>query len=444
MRIVLDNVPDTPISPLSRCSRRRRRRRCLFERGSAECSSADPRPPPARCVWPAMTPGSSRDASRDQARVTLAARLRNRLPEIEKAAVARVFAISDPAAIADPMYADGLRVSVGAAVEYALAAVEHGEERAPPLPPILLAQARLAARNGVGLDTVLRRYFAGYTLLADFLAGEAETVGLPTGTVPAHLMTGHAALFERLIAAVSEQYEREAAARRRSSDEHRAERVQRLLDGELLDTSELRYDFSSHHLGLVASGSGAAEALRTLAASLDCRLLLVRPEENLAWAWLGTRHRLDPERLLSTSSRPQVPMAVGETAQGLAGWRLTHHQAEAALPLALRSAGRWARYSDVALLASALRDQLLVDSLHRLYVEPLEGVRDGGRILRETLRAYFAADRNVSSTAKALGVNRKTVTSRLRTVESLIGRSLAGCAGEVETALSLDEITGGG
>ena len=37
---------------------------------------------------------------------------------------------------------------------------------APPPPAALLAQARLAARSGVGLDTVLRRYFAGHTLLA--------------------------------------------------------------------------------------------------------------------------------------------------------------------------------------------------------------------------------------------------------------------------------------
>jgi hypothetical protein len=46
--------------------------------------------------------------------------------------------------------------------------------------PILLVQARLAARSDVSLDIVLRRYFAGYSLLGDFLVGEADRLGWPT------------------------------------------------------------------------------------------------------------------------------------------------------------------------------------------------------------------------------------------------------------------------
>ena len=98
------------------------------------------------------------------------------------------------------------------------------------------------------------------------------------------------------------------------------------------------------------------------------------------------------------------------------------------------------RYGDVALLVSALQDELLVSSLHRLYLEPLEAERDGGKALRETLRAYFAAGRNVSSAGAALGVNRNTVANRLRAVEAAIGRPISSRAAEVEIALRLADI----
>ncbi len=53
---------------------------------------------------------------------------------------------------------------------------------------------------------------------------------------------------------------------------------------------------------------------------------------------------------------------------------------------------------------------------------------------RETLRAYFAADRNISSTAAALGVDRRTVTNRIRAIEDLFGRPLKDFATDLETA----------
>jgi DNA-binding PucR family transcriptional regulator len=98
------------------------------------------------------------------------------------------------------------------------------------------------------------------------------------------------------------------------------------------------------------------------------------------------------------------------------------------------------RYSDVALLASALQDEVLASSLQRLYLDPLAYERDGGATLRHTLRAYFLACRQVSSTAAVLGVSRQTVAVRLRTIEERIGRSLDGCASEMDTALRMQEL----
>jgi DNA-binding PucR family transcriptional regulator len=95
------------------------------------------------------------------------------------------------------------------------------------------------------------------------------------------------------------------------------------------------------------------------------------------------------------------------------------------------------RYGDQGLLASVCRDRVLVESLQQLYIDPLSGGKDGGEILRETLRAYFEAGCNVSSAGAALEVHRQTVTSRLRAVEEMLGCSLADCSVELNLALRL-------
>jgi PucR C-terminal helix-turn-helix domain/GGDEF-like domain len=380
----------------------------------------------------------------DAVRARLCARLQARRSEIEQAVLTRVYGVSSPDEVADldPEYADGLRAAVRAALVYGLTAVERGEERAPPIPPALLAQARMAARNAVSLATVLRRYFAGYALLGDFLIEEANASGLEGGALK-RLLRSQATLFDRLLATVSEEYNREVEGHLSSSEERRAERVSRLLAGEFLDTSAFGYDFDLFHLGAVAVGPEVEKALRDLARPLDCRLLLVRRAEGTVWAWLGSRRGVGPAELeprASSLQRANVILAIGEPAQGLAGWRLTHRQARAALPIALRSPGAFSRYAEVALTASMLQDELLATSLRELYLVPLERQRDGGRMARETLRAYFAAERNISSAAAALGVNRNTVASRLRAVEASIGFPLASCAAGLEAALRLAEL----
>ncbi len=136
-------------------------------------------------------------------------------------------------------------------------------------------------------------------------------------------------------------------------------------------------------------------------------------------------------------------MAIGEPAAGLAGWRLTHRQARAALAVAVRGRRPVVRYADVAILATVLRDDLLAGSLRRLYLEPLEDRRDRGETLRRTLRAWFAAGRNVSMAAAALGVSRQAVARRLRAAEERIGRPLDACDLELDAALrfaALDEL----
>jgi PucR C-terminal helix-turn-helix domain len=373
-------------------------------------------------------------------RAALGERLRGRQAEIERAMLTRVYAISDPGDTGDPAYLEGLRAAVGAALDYGLVAIEGGEARAPLAPPALLTQARVAARAGVSLDTVLRRYFAGYALLGDFLIEEA-------GEVPAaelkRLLRVQAGLFDRLLAAVSEEYGREGVSLTEPSARRRADAIRRLLAGELVDTTDFDYDFERFHLGVIGTGPNAAEVISGASISLGCRLLMINSDPETTYAWFGFSR--DPNinsasKCLEEKRRGMVSVAFGEIGRGLSGWRLTHLQAKAALVFAVRTPQRVVRYGSIALLAAIDQDEVLSASLRQLYLDPLEQQRDGGRAVRQTLRAYFAADRNVTATAAALGVNRRTVTSRLRAVEEALGRPIGAIAPELEVSLRLEAL----
>jgi hypothetical protein len=372
----------------------------------------------------------------------LAARLRERLPELEAAIATRVYAISDPHDVADPAYLQGLNAALAAAIDHRLTVLEVGERHAPAVPPVLIAQARLDARDGVSLDTVLRRYFAGNTVFGDFLVEEAERAEVPNSELR-RLLGAQATLGDRLLAAVSAEHAREAKNRPSSAAERRRECVKSLLAGELVDHSELGYDLDAAHLGLMAKGEGSPEVMRVLAERLDRRLLAVCREEEPVWAcWLGGRDPLEAEEALRAlrDIRPDgILITLGEPAERLSGWRFSHRQAKAALPIAERSGQPLVLYSDVTLLASILRDDLAVASLRRLYLAPLEGGRDGDN-LRIALRAYFQAGRNVSSAAAALGLNRRTLSKRLQAAERILGRPLESLAADLEMALSLEAL----
>jgi PucR C-terminal helix-turn-helix domain/GGDEF-like domain len=373
----------------------------------------------------------------------LIARLRARRGEIEQATLTRVYAVAAPHEPADLEYIEGLKGALRAGIEYGIAAVERGEEEAMP-PPALLAQARLAARKGVRLDTVLRRYFAGFAVFSEFVLREAEAHSPLEALTPRQLLHAQTGQFDRLIGAVSAAHAQEQTGRFRSSEQRRAERVKRLLAGELVDAQELDYDLELWHLGAVAVGPGAARALRALAGALGARLLSVSLEDATSWAWFGCRSRLSPEALLAALGGnwpADGALAIGESVRGFDGWRVTHRQALAALPIARRGTAKVVRYADVALLASALGDDLLASSIEMLYLNPLAGARTDGLVLEETLRVYFRTGRNVSSTAAALGVNRNTVSNRLRAIESCIARPLDSCSAEMETALGLRELS---
>lgn len=378
-------------------------------------------------------------------RVAVAERLRECRPEIEQAVLERSAVLLEATPGLDQEFIEAQRVAVAAAVNYGIDSIELGEERLREIPPLFHAQARLNARSGVALDTMMRRYFSGYVLLGDFLMREANACSL-SGSVLQCIMRDTGVVFDRLISTMSEEYLREARARHSTPEERMASRVRALLKGEILEAPEIDYRFDAWHLGVVASGGGALPAMRRLAQQLDRRLLTVRPDEETVWAWFGGRAPLEADEvgaIVPDCGPDSLDLALGDPAHGLAGWRQTHRQAQAVWPIAKRSEEGLVLYADAAMLASVLKDDLFASSLRERYLDPLASERDGGATLRATVRAFFSANRNVSSAAAALGVGRHAVTNRLRVVEEKIGQPLSAFGAEFEAALRLDEISAG-
>jgi hypothetical protein len=338
-------------------------------------------------------------------------------------------------------YLESLAAAVHKGVRYGIEVLAVGEERAGEMPLALILQARCAARHRVPLEMALRRYLAAEKLFADAALEEAA------GIDPAQLreaMAAKGSAFERLVAIATEEYGREVRARPASHEARQVERARRLLAGELVDPAILEYDLCAQHLGLVACSAGARPLIRRLAAELGCRSLILSPSGEELWAWLGAaREPAAPATVrawLSAEGDPGQPIGMGELKTGRAGWRLTHEQARAAVWIAQAKAVPVVEYTEAALLASIARDPVLTASLRERYLLPLASERDGGQVLRATLRSYFQAGRNSSSAAAALGVSRQTVANRLQTVERHLGQPLDRCAEELQAALSLEEL----
>lgn len=307
-----------------------------------------------------------------------------------------------------------------------------------------MTQAHRAARSGVSLETLLLRYTVGYALLEDFVIEEAENSDIVSqpGALR-HLLRLHASVLERLQSVIAEEYRRELEREERSPKQLRAEFVQRLLAGEPVNVVELDYDFDAWHLGVIATGTKAAQAVRSLQARLHCQLLSMSRGQETEWAWLGGQRRLEAtgiECLMKAQGLSGVSLSVGEPGAGIEGWRMTHRQAQGALLVALRRPQRFTRFADVALLAPWLEDPAQALSLIEIYLSPLDSLRDDGDAIRQTLRAYFAAGYNVNAAAAALRVDRSTVRRRVRTIEEALGCPLDVRRAEIEVALRLEEL----
>lgn len=373
----------------------------------------------------------------------LADGLRSRHAEIQQAILDRLHGLESDSPVRDAEYLHGLREAVSRGVEYGIEVVALGEAGARRAPLPLVGQARLAARQGIAIEQVLRRYFAARTLLNHFLLEEAKRIDLQDPGLIQDVSATHDDAFNRILAAATDEYQREVQADSTSPDSRLVQRVRRLLASESVDTSLLDYDLELHHIGLVALSPDAKPHIRQLAKELGGHRLSVRISTEETWAWIGTSRPVDPKELSSWVRAhwpASFPLGVGEPAEAPSGWRRSHAQAKAASRIAAISSAGATHYRDVALLASTSSDPLLLDSMRDLYLRPLEPVGGRGVDLRRTLLAYFNTDRNSSSAAVVLGVSRQTVDNHLKVAEERLHKPVNECGALLHAALRLESL----
>jgi hypothetical protein len=129
--------------------------------------------------------------------------LRARSAEIEDTVYNRVRQMADPVEREDPEYRAYLRATVAEAIDYALLGIERGEDWNGAIPEAAMVQARRAARTGVKLDAVLRRYAAGDRLVGEFVVDEAAK--LPNEAMRP-LLRAQGPHVDRMMAAVASEY----------------------------------------------------------------------------------------------------------------------------------------------------------------------------------------------------------------------------------------------
>lgn len=229
-----------------------------------------------------------------------------------------------------------------------------------------------------------------------------------------------------------------------SPEQRRLELVRGLLDsknGARVDFVGLGYQIDAWHVGVIAVGASARAVLESLKA--DRQLMSVPCDEETVWAWFGGPRRLtdaEMERLGLENEATGVSLAVGEPARGISGWRRTYREAQQALHIAQLARQTRTRYRDIALLVPWVEDPERGRALVEFYLSPLDSQKDGGVTLRQTLRVYLDAERNASSAARTLGIDRRTLTHRLAAIETCVGYRLDSRKADLEVALRLHDL----
>ncbi len=196
---------------------------------------------------------------------------------------------------------------------------------------------------------------------------------------------------------------------------------------------ETHYRLDAHHLGMVVwsvDPDPAPDELRILtqivakiAAAAGCSgaPLTLAVDRNTAWVWLpfgAKRPGLDLAEVRDIVGRTRTARAsLGLSGAGVAGFRRTHEQAQAARRVAVTPGGTAPAISfgdEGVAITSLLAGDL--DSTRAWVVEVLGGLaadNEGTRALRETLRTFFLTGESYTDTAVLMNLHRNTVRYRV-------------------------------
>lgn len=319
------------------------------------------------------------------------------------------------------------------------------DRRLPASPPAeTAALARRAAKARVPLTALLNIYMVALTVYWETIYDAIVATRAPAGVQGSVMRAGTRYLHEYMakisgLAAAEYTDERDRALRRRALN--RLGVVRDFLSGaEALDAI-LGHDLRDTHLGVVATGAGADDVLASLGEHPRLRTLTVSDDESV-WVWISgpVESIAQAERAIARATADNVRVGIGRPQGGVDGFRTTHRQALAAHELAVTLGRAAVRHEEVALTTLLARDSdgaraFVNDELGPLLADPRRGER-----LLDTLEAYLDSGQNGVAAAARLNVSARSVSHRLRLIEQVLRRPIAGRAAELHAALRLRRV----
>jgi hypothetical protein len=353
-------------------------------------------------------------------------------------------AVTHPSADHDPEYRESRQAAVAALIDYCLTSLERDDDWGP-IPPALREHARRAARIGIKSHAFIRGYLAGHRRFIALLGDEIQVSSEKRcESARAYLAETYRPLLDHILDSIEHEYHTARESTVQGNDSEIREIVCRLLAGEVGGSELVALDYPIHrtwHSGVIVLGPQASWTLRSVESRLGLALLEV-PWGDVIWAWLGSRRKLESEKIsswITAKGASSLSVAMGSPHAGLDGWRQTHYEARSALSLALHQTAKVTRYEDDPLVIAALENKSLATWL-KAFIRPLSEHSDGGVDLLIALRAYIDAGFNYSAAEAALGHTRHTIADRVRIAEDVLGRPIRACASELSTAMRVHEI----
>lgn len=230
----------------------------------------------------------------------------------------------------------------------------------------------------------------------------------------------------------------------------RLDAVREILAGQATDPRELSARLGGHplsgfntalllHTDDIEHIPDLTEAATELARPFAVRPLVVNPGGRDLWCWLSTRAAPDLEELRASAGwllEHGVAVAVGSPAEGVAGFRLSHHEAQEAqrVAFAMVRASAVTLFGDVELLAVMTSSPEAATRFVHRTLGPLADPGETPGRLRQTLRALLSSG-SVEEAATRLTVHKNTVRYRVNQAEELLGRKAYDAPTELEVAL---------
>ena len=329
-----------------------------------------------------------------------------------------------------------------------------------PAPPIH-DFARTLARRGFDLPVLLSAYRIGQRATWDFITDLLRTQVTDPDLRSAVLLRfwSHATqwidtVVESLIPVFNderEEWQRGALARRTGI-------VKAILAKQSIDVdaavTTLGYPLQQNHIAftLRVDDNVPDYELRSLlelsAGSVSTALgggkpLVISSGARSAWCWTSQPSRPLADRAVFELPR-FVRMTLGMCHPGVAGFRLAHLEAIAALAIAERYDAPVVSYADVeiaCLAAGVLCEDARVAFVWR-ELGGLVGSEDATRRLRDTLRAYLKQGCDAAATGQLLRLHANTVRYRIRQAEQRLGHGIGQRRAQLELALEIISVFG--